>query len=148
VALRAGCDLAVPGEDPGGQDATAETSCTVEEPHPAPVPPGRRYPSRGTLFKVREFALLSDGREVTLLDDRGWGTSAPVDRITLTQVVRNVHNVVLPDDTEETGEEHEWQRFAERLREAGVVVSLEELRALPYSVILSDRLRSRLGLPS
>ena len=32
----------------------------------------------GTSCKVREFALLSDGREVTLLDDRGWGTSEPL----------------------------------------------------------------------
>ena len=41
------------------------------------------------------------------------------------------------DDAEETGEEHEWQRFAQRLREAGVVVTLDELRVLPYRVMLS-----------
>jgi hypothetical protein len=105
---------------------------------------------------VREFALLSDGREVTLLDDRGWTTSAPLGRtadgqearMSVTHVVRNVYNVVLPDNAEETGEEHEWQRFAQRLREAGVAVTLDEIRALPYRVILSDRLRSRLGQPS
>ncbi len=87
--------------------------------------------------KVREFALLSDGREVTLLDDRGWTTSAQLGEISLTHVVRNVYTVVLPDDAEETGEEHEWQRFARRLREAGVAVTPDELRALPYRVILS-----------
>jgi zona occludens toxin (predicted ATPase) len=105
---------------------------------------------------VREFALLSDGREVTLLDDRGWTTSAPLGRtadrqearMSVTDVVRNVYNVVLPDNAEETGEEHEWQRFAQRLREAGVAVTRDELQALPYRVILSDRLRSRLGQPS
>ena len=91
----------------------------------------------GTSCKVREFALLSDGREVTLLDDRGWTTSAPLGEISLTHVVRNVYNVVLPDDAEETGEEHEWQRFQQRLREAGVAVTRDELRALPYRVILS-----------
>ena len=65
----------------------------------------------GTSCKVREFALLSDGREVTLLEDRGWTTSAPMGVISLTHVVRNVYNVVLPDNAEETGEEHEWQRL-------------------------------------
>ena len=91
----------------------------------------------GTSCKVREFALLSDGREVTLLDDRGWSTSAPLGGISLTHVVRNIYNVVLPDNAEETGEEHEWQRFEERLREAGVAVAPDELRALPYRVFLS-----------
>ena len=91
----------------------------------------------GTSCKVREFALLSDGREVTLLEDRGWTTSAPMGVISLTHVVRNVYNVVLPDNAEETGEEHEWQRFEECLREAGVSVTRDELRALPYRVILS-----------
>lgn len=91
----------------------------------------------GTSCKVREFALLSDGREVSLLDDRGWTTSAQLDEISLTHVVRNVYNVVLPDDAEETGEEHEWQRFEQHLREAGIAVSPAELRALPYRVILS-----------
>jgi hypothetical protein len=122
VALGAWCDLHSAGEDSGG--------------------------SAGTSFKVREFALLSDGREVTLLDDRGWSTSARLDQIPITQVIRDVYNTVLPDDAEETGEEHEWQRFEQRLREAGVAVTLDELRALPYRVILSDRLRSRLGQPS
>ncbi len=91
----------------------------------------------GTSCKVREFALLSDGREITLLDDRGWTTSAQLGGISLTHVVRNVYNVVLPDDAEETGEEHEWQRFEQRLREAGVAVTPDELRALPHRVIVS-----------
>jgi len=91
----------------------------------------------GTSCKVREFALLSDGREVTLLDDRGWTTSAPLGEISLTHVVHNVYNVVLPDNAEETGEEHEWQRFEQRLHEAGVAVTRDELRALPYRLILS-----------
>jgi hypothetical protein len=99
----------------------------------------------GTSFRVREFALLSDGREVTLLDDRGWTTSAQLDRMSIAWVVRDIYNTVLPDDAEETGEEHEWQHFEQRLREAGVAVTLDQLRALPYRVILSDRLRSQLG---
>ncbi len=94
-------------------------------------------PNGGTSCTVREFALLSDGREVTLLDDRGWSTSAPLGGISLTHVVRDVYNAVLPDDAEETGEEHQWRRFEQRLRDAGVAVTPEELRALPYRVLLS-----------
>ncbi len=122
VTLGAWCDLSSPEEDAGG--------------------------GSGTSFKVREFALLSDGREVTLLDDRGWGTSASLDGITIAHVVSATYTAVLPDDAEETGEEHEWLRFEQRLLEAGVAVTVDELRALPYRVILSDRLRSRLGQPS
>jgi hypothetical protein len=91
----------------------------------------------GTSCKVREFALLSDGREVTLVDDRGWTSSAPLDRISLIHVVQDVYNVVLPDDAEQTGEEHEWERFEQRLHEEEVAVTRDELRALPYRVILS-----------
>jgi hypothetical protein len=86
---------------------------------------------------VREFALLSDGREVTLLDDRGWTTTAPLNAISLTHVVRNIYNVVLPDDAEQTGDEHEWQRFEQRLREGGVEVTADQLQALPYRVLVS-----------
>jgi hypothetical protein len=71
-----------------------------------------------------------------------------LDQIQITQLVRDIYNTVLPDDAEETGEEHEWQRFEQRLREAGVALTLDQLRALPYRVILSGRLRSRLGMPS
>jgi hypothetical protein len=45
--------------------------------------------------------------------------------------------VVLPDNAEETGEAHEWQRFEQRLSEAGVAVTQEELRTLPYRITLS-----------
>ena len=111
--------------------------------------------SGGTSFKVREFALLSDGREVTLLDDRGWTTSWTLGgtpgeqraQLSVAQVERNIYNVVLPDNAEETGEEHEWQLFAQRLREAGVAVTADELRGVPYRVILSDRLWSLLEQP-
>lgn len=91
----------------------------------------------GTSCSVHEFALLSDGREVTLLDGRGWVTSAPLGEISLAHAVRNVFNAVLPDDAEQTGEEHEWRHFQGSLADAGVTVTLDELRALPYRVTLS-----------
>jgi hypothetical protein len=94
-------------------------------------------PGGGTSCTVREFALLSDGREVTLLDDRGWTTSAQLNAITLTHVVRNIYNTVLPDDAEKTGDEHDWRRFERRLHEVGVTLTTNQLRALPYRVILT-----------
>jgi hypothetical protein len=96
-------------------------------------------PGGGTSCSVREFALLSDGSEVTLLAGRGWVSSARLGEVSLAHAVRNVFNAVLPDDAERTGEEHEWRHFEGRLREAGVTVTMAELRALPYRVILSTR---------
>jgi hypothetical protein len=98
-----------------------------------------RAPEGGTSCNVREFALLSDGREVTVLEGRGWMSSARPSEIFLTDVVRNILTAVLPDDAEETGDEHEWQDFAGRLRDAGFTVTVAELRALPYQVTLEVR---------
>lgn len=66
--------------------------------------------------------------------------------ISVTQVLRDVSTVVLPDNAEETGEEHQWQWIEQRLREGGVATTTNELRALPYRVVLSDGLRSQLEL--
>lgn len=114
VSLAAWCDLAAAGERP-------ET----------------------TSFCVREIAFLSDGREVTLLDDRGWGSSAPLDAVSA-DIESAVYTAVLPDDAEETGNDHEWQIFEDNLREAGIVITQEELKILPYRVILGEHLQSRL----
>lgn len=97
----------------------------------------RETPAGTTSCTVREFALLSDGREVTLLDGRGWMITARPSKILLTDAVRSVFTAVLPDDAEQTGEEHEWQYFERRLREAGVTITATELQALPYQVTLS-----------
>ena len=104
-------------------------------------------------FEVVEFALLADGRRVTLLDDRGWssafrgadGSETHWDHLTAVSIERDVLNVVLPDDAEETGETHEWAWFAERLRDEGVETTVDELKDLPYEVVLSPRLRARLA---
>ncbi len=104
-------------------------------------------------FRVEEFATLSDGRRLTLTNDRGWSskrsgggvaTNAWVG-LTVEEVESTVRNVVLPDDAEETGELYSWTRLVERLRALGVETTLEDLRRLPYNVILSRRLRARLS---
>lgn len=104
-------------------------------------------------FRVEEFATLSDGRRLTLSDDRGWSSQArglaadddPWAHLTVEEIEANVRNVVLPDDAEETGDEHPWACLTERLGALGVETTAEQLRRLPYEVILSERLRQRLS---
>ena len=87
-----------------------------------------------------------------LIDDRGWGSSGPrgggPDDLwayeTFEAIESTVRNVVLPDDAEETGEEHPGRWLAERIRALSVETTPEELRQLPYDVVLSDRLQARL----
>lgn len=57
----------------------------------------------------------------------------------------DVRNVVLPDDAEETGEVHPWAWLTQHLGALGVETTPEELVNLPYDVVLSRRLRSRLS---
>ncbi|WP_248827617.1 hypothetical protein [Frankia sp. Mgl5] len=108
--------------------------------------------SRTLHFRVEEFATLSDGRRLTLTDDRGWsskrsggGAATAWVGLTVEAVESAVRNVVLPDDAEETGELYSWTHLVERLRALGVETTLEELRRLPYEVILSQRLQARLS---
>jgi len=61
------------------------------------------------------------------------------------ELAGSVGNVVLSDDAEETEEEHPWPWLTERLGGLGVGTTPEELRGLPYEVILSRRLRARLS---
>ena len=70
---------------------------------------------------------------------------APTDQwrhLTLEQLERDVRTTVLPDD-DDTQEEHPWEWLAELLRVHGVEATTEELRALPYHVVFSERLRTR-----
>ncbi len=104
-------------------------------------------------FRVEEFATLSDGRRLTLTDDRGWSTrwaggratDDPWAHLTVESVAAAVRNVVLPDDAEETGESYSGARLAACLTALGVETTPEELRRMPYEVVLSQRLRARLS---
>jgi hypothetical protein len=104
----------------------------------------------GTSFRVVEYAVLSDGRRITLLDDRGWTQwcigqeAAPAPPLRAEDVRQNALNVVLPDDAETSGEDHEWAWFVERLRAAGVHTDRDELRGLPYDVVFGERLQAEL----
>ncbi len=105
---------------------------------------------RGVHFDVHEFAVLDDGRRVTLHEGRGFGWSGPEDPwwfLSLESLERDVLTTVLPDD-DDTGDEHPWEWLAELLRVQGVACTAEELRLLPYEVVLSERLRDRVAATS
>jgi hypothetical protein len=109
---------------------------------------------------ARHEAVLEDGRRLLLLDDRGW-TEAPrgaganeIDDLwALTSerdIVETARVVVGPDEafdgrSQDDMETDHWNTLAETLRGHGVVVDASELRRLPHDVVLSDRLRARLG---
>lgn len=98
---------------------------------------------------VLVVADLVDGRVVTLLDDRGWGGTVSGgadiwDVLDEQALLRDVANVLLPDDAETSGEEQEWRVYAEQLAAAGVTVTVDDLRRLPFVVDLGTDLRSRL----
>ncbi|MFV2087854.1 hypothetical protein [Micromonospora sp. LOL_021] len=98
-------------------------------------------------FSVGEFVVLDDGRRVLLHQDRGFTLGRrsagdarpgadPVDEAR-ESVTRSVLTVVLPDD-EETAEEHPWSWLADLARSHGLGVVADDLRALPYEVVLTD----------
>jgi len=106
-------------------------------------------------FAVREFAVLADGRRIELHADRGWTeglhgvgekpTAADLWRFnTRENLERAVLDTVLPDDAEDTNEDHPWDWLSELLRARGIEASSEELRGLPYDVEFSDRLLARI----
>lgn len=98
---------------------------------------------RGAAFDIHEFAVLADGRRLTLHTERGFSTSVHGSE-SAASIERDVLTAVLPDD-EDTEDEHPWVWLAGRLRVQGVEVSPDELKLVPYEVVLSDRLRARLN---
>ena len=110
---------------------------------------------RGVSFVVHEFAVLADGRRLTLHEERGFTTGVTLARrgpmpgdywrpLTLEELERDVRTTVLPDD-DDTHDEHPWEWLAELLHVHGIEATAEELRLLPYDVVFSQRLRARVG---
>ena len=91
---------------------------------------------------VREFAVLDDGRRLALHQDRGFSTSAT--RLAAEQVERSVLTTVLPDDAEVTAEDHPWKWLASLIQNQGVVVTPEQLKAVPYVFEFGPRLSALL----
>lgn len=108
--------------------------------------PQRFDEARSQSFSVSEFVTLEDGRRVILHENRGFtigwrssGESGSGDirgNETRDSITRDVLNVVLPDDDER--EDHPWSWLAELARARGLNVTAEDLKGLPYEVILTD----------
>jgi len=103
-------------------------------------------------FKVSEFALLEDGRQVILHSERGftlgWGLGLSIlggisTYETEETLARNVLNVVLPDPDD--GEEHPWSWLAHLAQSRGLDVTAAKLREVPYAVFFTDRVREWLA---
>ena len=106
--------------------------------------------TRSQSFSVSEFVTLEDGRRVILHEDRGFtlgwrstgksGSGDISEHETLESLTRDVLNAVLPDD-DECAEDHPWSWLADLARARGLNVTAEDLRGLPYEVILTDKVR-------
>jgi hypothetical protein len=108
---------------------------------------------RSVSFGVSEFALLDDGRRLRLHNDRGftigWGSSvSSTSEVWKSEVkdsiIQDVLNVVLPDD-DESGEDHPWEWLAGLAQARGINVTADDLRGLPYQVILTNRVNQLLS---
>jgi hypothetical protein len=103
------------------------------------VPEDDSLASPGSVcFDVHEFAELAGGQRLTLHTERGFGVSGP--GMTAEQIESGVRTTVLPDDVDSV-DDHPYEWLRELLRLKGIVVSTEALRAVPYTVEFSDRLR-------
>src|SRR5258706_2864861 len=100
-----------------------------------------RGDERGMEIDVRDFVVLDD-RRLALHQDRGFSTSAT--RLAAEQVERSVLTTVLPDDAEVTAEDHPWKWLASLIQNQGVVVTPEQLKAVPYVLEFGPRLSALL----
>ncbi|MER8237479.1 hypothetical protein [Streptomyces sp. NPDC094049] len=100
---------------------------------------------------ARLEAVLTDGRSLVLLDDRGWtqhamGGAGIAPRMPAEDFEETARMVVGPDEPDE-GETHgqaaagHWGWLADRLGQQGVRVEARDMERLPHDVVLSERLR-------
>ena len=104
------------------------------------------------LFDVDEFAVLADGRRITLhCGERGFSVSGPrrpslddpLAGMTAEEIQSGVLTTVLPD--EDNGEEHPWEWLSDLLRSHGIVIAPDNLKTVPYEVVLSERVHRLLA---
>ena len=98
-------------------------------------------------FDICEFALRDNGEGVILHAERGYQGWMSAGNIwaheTVEEITRTVLNVVLPDP--EDGEDHPWEWLAGLARAQGIDVTADQLRDVPYEVVLTDRVLRQLG---
>lgn len=100
--------------------------------------------------RARHEAVLTDGRRLLLLDDRGWASTAAWTAVSVEDVEESTRTVVGPDEPAEgsTWDESQadhWSHLARTLQAHGVSVDAGELRRLPHQLVLGDRLRARIA---
>lgn len=101
-------------------------------------------------ISTRHELELADGRRILLLDDRGWGSSAPWTMMSATAVADTSRVVVGPDEpfddlTEDAVAADHWRALAETAERQGAAVDAAELRQLRHDVVLSERVLARLA---
>jgi hypothetical protein len=101
-----------------------------------------RKDRQGMDIDVHEVAVLDDGRRLTVHQERGFSTSAT--HMTADHAEQSVLTTVLPDDAEVTGEDHPWEWLASLIRNHGVAVTPDQLKAVPYVVEFGPRLSALL----
>jgi hypothetical protein len=98
-------------------------------------------------FRVSEFVLLNNGERVILHNERGYGGRSSSGDIwaheTVETITRDVLTTVLPDD-DDIDEEHPWEWLAELAQAQGIDVTADDLRQIPYEVVLTERVLQRL----
>jgi hypothetical protein len=114
---------------------------------------------------LRQDAVLADGRQLVLLDDRGWSSTLCIatndaasdagvpdvwSTTSVAELEADARVVVGPDEpydehSQSDMEEAHWAFLAAKLHRQGVVVDGPQLRDLPHEVIVSDRLLARIG---
>jgi hypothetical protein len=97
--------------------------------------------SDGTVrYWVCEFAVLADGRRIVLHEERGFSLGPTIGtgnrQVRRDVIIRTVLNVVLPDD-EQPKEAHPFDWLASLAATRGLNVNGDDLRSLPYEVVLS-----------
>jgi hypothetical protein len=117
-----------------------------------------------SMFQVFEFAVLSDGREIRLIDDRGWGgwttglsLEQHLSQLTVHDIEQSVFGVLLPDwadvhnplppelaAVEAIGGAQDWSLLSQRLRDHGIEATPDALQKVPRRVDISDRTRRHL----
>ncbi|HVA59210.1 MAG TPA: hypothetical protein VNG13_01580 [Mycobacteriales bacterium] len=118
------------------------------------VPEEESSASPGSVsFDVAEFAVLADGRRVTLHSGvRGFTvsgprrptTSDPLAGMAAAHIEADVQTTVLPDE-DDSEDEHPYEWLQGRLRRQGIVVTTKSLKSVPYTVEVSERLRQLLA---
>jgi hypothetical protein len=63
---------------------------------------------------------------------------------TVETITRDVLTTVLPDD-DDTDDEHPWEWLAELAQARGIDVTVDDLRQVPYEVVLTERVLQKLS---